>query len=74
MTDPVPLAVSRRRWAMLQAVRIAGIAGAVLGLMLAARATALPPKILGVALTLSALVMIAIVPASLAHRWRSGDR
>jgi hypothetical protein len=45
----------------------------VLGLVLAARAHAVGPKLVGIALVLAALAMIAIVPASLAHRWRSPD-
>lgn len=70
----VPVAVARRRWLMLQAVRIAGVAGALLGVMLVARAPDAVSKLLGIALTLSAIVVIAIVPAGLAHRWRSDDR
>ena len=55
------------------AVRFAGVSAAILGLVLAARAPTLAPKLLGVAIVLSALVVIAVVPASLAHRWRSDD-
>jgi NaMN:DMB phosphoribosyltransferase len=51
--------------------RLAGSAGAVFGLVLAARSHDWPIKVLGVAITLSALAVIAIVPASLAHRWRT---
>lgn len=67
----VPVGVARRRWLALVVTRIVGVAGAVLGLVLAARATTLGPKLLGVAIVLAALVVIAVVPASLAHRWRS---
>ena len=70
----VPVAVARRRWLMLQAVRIAGVAGAILGVMLVARAPDTLSKLLGIALTLSAIVVIATVPAGLAHRWRSDDQ
>lgn len=69
----VPVATARRRWIVLMLVRIGGIAGALLGLVLAARAQDLGPKVLGVALVLAALVVIAVLPASLAHRWRSPD-
>jgi hypothetical protein len=69
----VPEAVARRRWLVLVGIRLAGVAGAVLGLVLAARAHAVGPKLVGIALVLAALAMIAIVPASLAHRWRSPD-
>ena len=69
----VPVEVARRRWIVLMLVRIGGVAGALLGLVLAARATELLPKVIGVLLVLAALVVIAVVPASLAHRWRSPD-
>lgn len=66
MTDP-----ARNRWLAIVGSRIAGVAAAMLGLVLAARAVAWPQKLLGVAIVLSALVVIALVPASLAHRWRT---
>jgi len=64
---------ARRRWAAIALVRLAGVAGAMLGLVLAARSVDWPSKLLGVAIVLSALVIIAVVPAGLAHRWRSRD-
>jgi len=69
--DPASDALAQRRWLAITGVRLAGMAGAVFGLVLAARAHALVPKLLGVAILLSALAVTAIVPASLAHRWRS---
>lgn len=69
----VPVTVARRRWLMLQAARIAGVAGAILGVMLVARAPDWSGKLLGIALTLSAIVVTVIVPAALAHRWRSDE-
>lgn len=69
MTDADKLA--QRRWFVLVGVRLAGVAGALLGLILIARAHDSGPKILGTAIVLSAMAMIAIVPRSLAHRWRS---
>ncbi len=71
MTDADKLA--QRRWFVLVGVRLAGVAGALLGLILIARAHDWAPKILGTAIVLSAMAMIAIVPRSLAHRWRSPD-
>lgn len=71
MTDADKLA--QRRWFVLVVVRMAGVAGALLGLILIARTHDLGPKILGTAIVLSAMAMIAIVPRSLAHRWRSPD-
>ncbi len=71
MTDADKLA--QRRWFVLVGVRLAGVAGALLGLILIARAHDWAPKILGTAIVLSAMAMIAVVPRSLAHRWRSPD-
>jgi len=62
---------AQRRWMAITGVRLGGMAGAVFGLVLAARADDLLPKLLGIAILLSALAVMAIVPASLAHRWRS---
>jgi hypothetical protein len=62
---------ARRRWLAMVGSRLAGTAGAVFGLVLAARGHDWPIKVLGVAITLSALAVIAIIPASLAHRWRT---
>ena len=64
-------ALARRRWLAMVGSRIAGSLGAVFGLMLAVRAPDMVTKVLGVAITLSALVVIAPVPAALAHRWRT---
>lgn len=64
-------AMARRRWGMLVLTRLVAMAGAVFGLILAARAHGTAPKVLGVAILVSALVVMAVVPAALAHRWRS---
>lgn len=69
MTDPDTIA--RNRYFALAGTRLAGAAGAILGLVLIARAHATLPKAIGTALVLSALLMIAIVPRSLARRWRT---
>jgi len=63
--------LAQRRWLAITGVRLLGMAGAVFGLVLAARAHDLFPKLLGIAILLSALGVMAVVPASLAHRWRS---
>ncbi|MFS0772132.1 hypothetical protein [Sphingomonas sp. 1P08PE] len=70
----VPLATARRRWLIIGGVRLAGAGGALLGLILVGRAITWGPKILGVALVLSAMLMMMVVPASLARRWRSDGR
>ena len=69
MTEPDTTA--RNRWLALTLTRIAGSAGAIFGVVLIGRAQTLGPKILGVAIVLSALAMIATVPRSLARRWRT---
>ena len=69
MTEPDTTA--RNRWLVLTLTRIAGSAGAILGVVLIGRAQTIEPKILGVAIVLSALAMIAIVPRSMARRWRT---
>ncbi len=63
--------LARQRWAAILLARLAGYGGAVLGLYLVSRAETLVPKILGIAIVLSALLMIAIVPPALARRWRT---
>lgn len=69
MTDPD--AQARNRYFVLVATRLGGSAGALLGLLLIARSDATLPKVIGTALVLSALLMIAIVPRALARRWRT---
>lgn len=64
-------ALARRRYLTIVAVRLAGSAGAVLGVLLLARAASSGPKVLGIAIVLSALYMIATVPRALAARWRT---
>ncbi len=66
MSDP-----ALPRWAALSAVRIIGSFGAVLGVILAGRAETTGPKVLGVAIVLAAMWMLATVPRALAARWRS---
>ncbi|WP_375391003.1 hypothetical protein [uncultured Sphingomonas sp.] len=70
---PVSPALARRRWLALTLVRLAGSAGAVFGLVLIGRAHMPGPQALGIAIVLSALLMIATVPRALAHRWRTPD-
>lgn len=66
MSDP-----ARLRWLTMVATRLLGTAGAVFGLVLTGRAHTLGPQLLGAAIVVSAVLMIAIVPRALAHRWRS---
>ncbi len=72
MTEPPPDdATVRNRWLALVGSRLAGVAGALLGLVLVGRAVSTGQRVLGAAIILSALLMIAIVPAALARRWRT---
>lgn len=69
MTDPEQLA--RQRYFTMMAVEIAGVAGAVFGLVLAGRSLTMGPRLLGAAIVLAALAMIATVPRQMARRWRT---
>ncbi len=60
-----------RRYFAIVGTRLAGSGGAVLGVALIARSDAVMPKVIGTALVLSALAMIALVPRALARRWRT---
>ncbi len=68
MTDP---ATVKRRYFIIVGSQLIGTAGAVLGLLLIGRSEAMAQKLLGIAIVLSALLVIAIVPRSLARRWRT---
>ena len=69
MTDPDTLA--RQRYYTMMAVELAGVAGAVFGLVLAGRSEETGPRLLGAAIILSALAVIATVPRHMARRWRT---
>jgi drug/metabolite transporter (DMT)-like permease len=62
---------ARRRYFIITAMRLAGVVSAVLGVILIGRATDMPQRVLGTGLVLAALAFIAVVPLSLARRWRS---
>ena len=64
---------ARNRWLIITVVRMAAVAGAIFAVVLIARAPTWPPKVLGVAIVLSAIYMSWAIPASLAHRWRTPD-
>lgn len=63
--------LAQKRYFIIAGVRLAATAGAVFGLILLGRAQTTGPRLLGAAIVLSALAMIATVPRSLAHRWRT---
>ncbi len=62
---------ARNRWLIITVVRMAAVAGAIFAVVLIARASTWPPKVLGAAIVLSAIYMSWAIPASLAHRWRT---
>lgn len=66
MSDP-----AKARWLAINAARLVGATGAVFGVVLIGRAETIGPKLLGVAIVLAALAVMAVVPASLARKWRS---
>ncbi len=69
--DPTPDNTARNRYFMMTAARLGGAAGAVFGIVLIGRAETLLPKILGVAIVVSALIVMATLPRALARRWRT---
>ncbi|MGN5375219.1 hypothetical protein [Sphingomonas hankookensis] len=68
MTDDIP---ARNRWLILVAIRIVTACGAVFGVIVVARAPDTTMRVLGVAIVLSALYAMAVVPRGLLARWRS---
>lgn len=66
-----PDTLARNRWLTMVAVRLAATAGAVLGVILIARASDTQTKVLGTAIVIAALYVMAVIPTALAHRWRT---
>ncbi len=62
---------ARNRWFAIVAIRIVTAIGAVFGVVLLARATDTPLRLLAIAIVLSALYAMAILPRALAQKWRS---
>lgn len=62
---------AQKRWLALVLVRVVATAGAVFGIVLLGRAQTTPDRVLGIAIVLAGLYVIAVVPRALAHRWRS---
>lgn len=58
------------RWFYITLSRLVASGGAVLGVILLAEGDTVGRKLLGGAIVLSALATMAIVPRSLARRWR----
>lgn len=62
---------ARNRWLAMVLVRLAGSIGAVFGVVLLGRADDTPTRVLGIAIVVAALYMIATVPRALARKWRT---
>lgn len=69
MSDPDM--VARQRYFLMTAARLAGAGGAVFGVVLLGRAQLIWQQGLGVAIIVSAMMMMALVPRALAARWRT---
>lgn len=69
MTDAERLA--QKRYYIIQGVNLAAAAGAVLGLLIVGRSAETFYTIIGAALILSSLYVMAVVPRALAKRWRT---
>jgi hypothetical protein len=69
MTDPEIQA--RNRWFAMMGVNLVATAGAVFGLLIAGRSTSWELTVLGGAIVLSSLYVMAVVPRAMARRWRT---
>lgn len=63
--------LARKRYYAMQAVNIAGCAGAVLGLLIAGRSVTTFHTMLGGTLVLASLYVMAAVPKAMAKRWKT---
>lgn len=71
MTDQDRLAI--KRYYLIQATNVAAVAGAVFGLVIAARAHTTYQTVIGCGLILASLYMMAVVPRALARRWKTPE-
>jgi len=62
---------ARSRYFAMTGVNLIAALGAVFGLVIAGRATGWELRVLGAAILLSALYMMAVVPRAMARRWRT---
>ena len=62
---------ARNRYFTLVGVHLAATAGAVFGLVIVGRAAAFETRLLGAAILLAAVYVMAVVPRSLVRRWRT---
>ena len=66
--------IARNRYFLMTGANLAAALGAVLGLLIAGRATQTWQTVLGGALLLTALYLMATVPRSLARRWKTPEQ
>lgn len=66
--------VARTRYFMIAGTNLVAVAGAVLGLLILGRAQANHQMILGGALVLASLYMMAVVPRALIRRWKTPEQ
>jgi hypothetical protein len=64
-------ALARNRYFAIVGVNMLATAGAVFGLIVAGRAQNWEHSVLGGAILLSSLYMMAVVPRAMARRWRT---
>jgi hypothetical protein len=69
MTDADRLA--QKRYYMMAGVNLAAAAGAVLGLLIAGRSQTTEHTLLGGALILASLYVMAVVPRAMARKWKT---
>lgn len=62
---------ARGRYYLMVGVQIVAVAGAVFGLVLLGRASGWVQTILGGAILLSGLYVMAVVPRAMARKWRT---
>lgn len=62
---------ARNRYFLMMAANLVGVAGAVLGLLVAGRAQTNEQTMLGGTLLLASLWVMAAIPKMLARRWRT---
>ncbi|MBC9034859.1 hypothetical protein IAG41_20910 [Sphingomonas sp. JC676] len=63
--------LARNRYYIIAGTNLVATAGAVLGLLIAGRSVTTEYTVLGGALLLASLYMMAVVPRWLARRWRT---
>ena len=69
MTDADRLA--QKRYYLMTGVNLAAAAGAVLGLLIAGRSHTTEHTLLGGALILASLYVMAVVPRAMARKWKT---